>query len=208
MGNNKYVWEENNEILKRIVDEEQEELLSKKRARELFEKNLLEKIEIGTIGGLQEIHRYLFQDCYETAGMIRKHDISKGETIFCRAMYLNDNLKTVSRMSEDTFEQIMEKYVEMNMMHPFYEGNGRAMRIWLDQILVKNLKKCINWKNINRSEYMSAMKRSVVNTLELRFLLKENLTDKIQDRDVFMNGINQSYKYENMSKYDINSIEE
>ena len=208
MGNNKYVWEENNEILKRIVDEEQEELLSKKRARELFEKNLLEKIEIGTIGGLQEIHRYLFQDCYETAGMIRKHDISKGETIFCRIMYLNDNLKTVSRMSEDTFEQIIEKYVEMNMMHPFYEGNGRAMRIWLDQILIKNLKKCINWKNINRSEYMSAMKRSVVNTLELRFLLKENLTDKIQDRDVFMNGINQSYKYENMSKYDINSIEE
>ncbi len=208
MGNNKYVWEENNEILKRIVDEEQEELLSKKRARELFEKKLLEKIESGTIKGLQEIHRYLFQDCYETAGMIRKHDISKGETIFCRAMYLNDNLKTVSRMSEDTFEQIIEKYVEMNMMHPFYEGNGRAMRIWLDQILVKNLKKCINWKNINRSEYMSAMKRSIVNTLELRFLLKENLTDKIQDRDVFMNGINQSYKYENMAKYDINSIEE
>ena len=208
MGNNKYVWEENNEILKRIVDEEQEELLSKKRARELFEKNLLEKIEIGTIKGLQEIHRYLFQDCYETAGMIRKHDISKGETIFCRAMYLNDNLKTVSRMSEDTFEQIIEKYVEMNMMHPFYEGNGRAMRIWLDQILIKNLKKCINWKNINRSEYMSAMKRSIVNNLELRFLLKENLTDKIQDRDVFMNGINQSYKYENMAKYDINSIEE
>ena len=208
MGNNKYVWEENNEILKRIVDEEQEELLSKKRARELFEKNLLEKIEIGTIGGLQEIHRYLFQDCYEPAGMIRKHDISKGETIFCRIMYLNDNLKTVSRMSEDTFEQIIEKYVEMNMMHPFYEGNGRAMRIWLDQILIKNLKKCINWKNINRSEYMSAMKRSIVNNLELRFLLKENLTDKIQDRDVFMNGINQSYKYENMAKYDINSIEE
>ncbi len=208
MGNNKYVWEENNEILKRIVDEEQEELLSKKRARELFEKNLLEKIEIGTIEGLQEIHRYLFQDCYETAGMIRKHDISKGETIFCRIMYLNDNLKTVSRMSEDTFEQIIEKYVEMNMMHPFYEGNGRAMRIWLDQILIKNLKKCINWKNINRSEYMSAMKRSIVNNLELRFLLKENLTDKIQDRDVFMNGINQSYKYENMAKYDINSIEE
>ena len=208
MGNNKYVWEENNEILKRIVDEEQEELLSKKRARELFEKKLLEKIESGTIKGLQEIHRYLFQDCYETAGMIRKHDISKGETIFCRAMYLNDNLKTVSRMSEDTFEQIMEKYVEMNMMHPFYEGNGRTMRIWLDQILIKNLKKCINWKNINRSEYMSAMKRSIVNNLELRFLLKENLTDKIQDRDVFMNGINQSYKYENMAKYDINSIEE
>ena len=208
MGNNKYVWEENNEILKRIVDEEQEELLSKKRARELFEKNLLEKIEIGTIEGLQEIHRYLFQDCYETAGMIRKYDISKGETIFCRIMYLNDNLKTVSRMSEDTFEQIIEKYVEMNMMHPFYEGNGRAMRIWLDQILIKNLKKCINWKNINRSEYMSAMKRSIVNNLELRFLLKENLTDKIQDRDVFMNGINQSYKYENMAKYDINSIEE
>ena len=208
MGNNKYLWEENNEILKRIVDEEQEELLSKKRARELFEKNLLEKIEIGTIEGLQEIHRYLFQDCYETAGMIRKHDISKGETIFCRIMCLNDNLKTVSRMSEDTFEQIIEKYVETNMMHPFYEGNGRAMRIWLDQILIKNLKKCINWKNINRSEYMSAMKRSIVNNLELRFLLKENLTDKIQDRDVFMNGINQSYKYENMAKYDINSIEE
>ena len=208
MKNNEYEWEENDRILKRMVSEEQEELLSKKRARELFEKKLLEGMETGTIKGLQEIHRYLFQDCYETAGMIRNHDISKGETIFCRAMYLNDNLKTVSGMPEETFEQIIEKYVEMNMMHPFYEGNGRAMRIWLDQILIKKLKRCVNWKNINRNEYMAAMKRSVVNSLELRFLLKENLTDKIQDRDVFMNGINQSYKYENMTRYDINSLGE
>jgi filamentation induced by cAMP protein fic len=122
-------------------------------------------------------------------------------------MYLEDNLKTVSKMPENTFEEIIEKYVEMNIMHPFYEGNGRTTRIWLDQMLIKRLGMCVNWQNINRNDYLSAMKRSVVNDLELKFLLKENLIGDIENRDVFMNGINQSYEYENMRKYDVKELE-
>jgi len=123
-------------------------------------------------------------------------------------MYLEDNLKTVSKMPENNFEEIVEKYVEMNIMHPFYEGNGRATRIWLDQMLIKRLGMCIDWQKINRNYYLSAMKRSVVNDLELKFILKESLTSGIKDRDVFMNGINQSYEYENMGKYDVKELEE
>ena len=128
--------------------------------------------------------------------------------MFCRAMYLEDNLKTVSKMPENNFEEIVEKYVEMNIMHPFYEGNGRATRIWLDQMLIKRLGMCMDWQKINRNDYLSAMKRSVVNDLELKFILKESLTSGIKDRDVFMNGINQSYEYENMGKYDVKELEE
>ena len=128
--------------------------------------------------------------------------------MFCRVMYLEDNLKTVSKMPENNFEEIVEKYVEMNIMHPFYEGNGRATRIWLDQMLIKRLGMCMDWQKINRNDYLSAMKRSVVNDLELKFILKESLTSGIKDRDVFMNGINQSYEYENMGKYDVKELEE
>ena len=128
--------------------------------------------------------------------------------MFCRAMYLEDNLKTVSKMPENNFEEIVEKYVEMNIMHPFYEGNGRATRIWLDQMLIKRLGMCVDWQKINRNDYLSAMKRSVVNDLELKFLLKESLSSGIEDRDVFMNGIYQSYEYENMGKYDVKELEE
>ena len=202
----KYNWKESNSILKRLVTENEEELFSKKRYKELFEKKIIEKFEIGTFESLQKIHKYLFQDCYKTAGKIRTHDMSKGDMVFCRAMYLEDNLKTVSKMPENSFEEIVEKYVEMNIMHPFYEGNGRATRLWLDQILIRRLGMCVNWQNINKNEYLSAMKRSVVNNLELRILLKENLTKDISDRDVFFNGINQSYKYENMSKYDVREL--
>lgn len=205
--NNKYIWEnESDKILKRLVSVDEEEKVSKIRAKELFDKKILNNIEIGTFLGLSKIHKYLFQDCFETAGKIRKHDIRKGETMFCRAMYLEDNLKTVSKMKDNTFEEIVEKYVEMNIMHPFYEGNGRATRIWLNQLLIKRLRVCVNWENVNKNDYLSAMKRSLVNDLELKFLLKENLTDKILNRDLFMNGINQSYIYENMDKYDINKI--
>ena len=207
MTNSKYNWEnESDKILKRLVSQDEEEFLSKKRARELFDNGILKNIQAGTFEGLKEIHRYLFQECYGTAGKIRKHDIRKGDTVFCRAMYLEDNLKTVSKMPENTFEEIIEKYVEMNIMHPFYEGNGRATRIWLDQMLIKRLGMCVNWQKINRNNYLSAMKRSVVNDLELKFILKESLTSGIKDRDVFMNGINQSYKYENMGKYDVKDL--
>jgi filamentation induced by cAMP protein fic len=180
--------------------------LSKRRVRELFDNEILKNIQVGTFEGLKEIHRYLFQECYGSTGEVRKHDIRKGDTMFCRAMYLEDNLKTISKMPENNFEEIVEKYVEMNIMHPFYEGNGRATRIWLDQMLIRSLGMCVNWQNINRNDYLSAMKRSVVNDLELKFLLKENLTEDVESRDIFMKGINQSYEYENMRKYDVINI--
>ena len=207
MTNSKYNWKnESDKISKRLVPQDEEEFLSKRRARELFDNEILKNIQVGTFEGLKEIHRYLFQECYGSAGEVRKHDIRKGDTMFCRAMYLEDNLKTVSKMPENNFEEIVEKYVEMNIMHPFYEGNGRATRIWLDQMLIKRLGMCVDWQKINRNDYLSAMKRSVVNDLELKFLLKESLTSGIEDRDVFMNGINQSYEYENMGKYDVKDL--
>ena len=207
MKNSKYSWKnESDKILKRLVSQDEEEFLSKRRARELFDNEILKNIQVGTFEGLKEIHWYLFQQCYGTAGEVRKHDIRKGDTMFCRAMYLEDNLKTVSKMPENNFEEIVEKYVEMNIMHPFYEGNGRATRIWLDQMLIKRLGMCVDWQKINRNDYLSAMKRSVVNDLELKFLLKENLTKDVESRDIFMNGINQSYEYENMRKYDVINI--
>ena len=207
MTNSKYNWEnESEKISKRLVSQDEEEFLSKRRARELFDNEILKNIQVGTFEGLKEIHQYLFQECYGSAGEVRKHDIRKGDTMFCRAMYLEDNLKTVSKMPENNFEEIVEKYVEMNIMHPFYEGNGRATRIWLDQMLIKRLGMCVDWQKINRNDYLSAMKRSVVNDLELKFLLKESLTSDIEDRDVFMNGINQSYEYENMGKYDVKDL--
>ena len=209
MTNSKYNWEnESDKILKRLVSQDEEEFLSKRRARELFDNEILKNIQVGTFEGMKEIHRYLFQECYGSAGEVRKHDIRKGDTMFCRAMYLEDNLKTVSKMPENNFEEIVEKYVEMNIMHPFYEGNGRGTRIWLDQMLIKRLGMCVDWQKINRNDYLSAMKGSVVNDLELKFLLKESLTSGIEDRDVFMNGINQSYEYENMGKYDVKELEE
>ena len=206
---NKYNFTETDKtILKRLVDEKEEEYLSKKRAKDLFEKDILSKVDLGTFKSLQAIHKYLFQDCFETAGLVRKHDIRKGDTLFCKAMYLEDNLKTVSNMKEDTFEDIIEKYVEMNMMHPFYEGNGRATRIWLDFLLIKRLGKCVDWKNIDKEDYLSAMRRSVINSLELRTLLGDNLTDNINNRDLYISNINQSYSYENMTNYDANNLDE
>ena len=176
MTNSKYNWEnESDKILKRLVSQDEEEFLSKRRARELFDNEILKNIQVGTFEGMKEIHRYLFQECYGSAGEVRKHDIRKGDTMFCRAMYLEDNLKTVSKMPENNFEEIVEKYVEMNIMHPFYEGNGRATRIWLDQMLIKRLGMCVDWQKINGNDYLSAMKRSVVNDLELKFILKESL---------------------------------
>ena len=205
MTNSKYNLEnESDKILKRLVLQDDEEFLSKKRAKELFDNGILKNIQVGTFESLKEIHWYLFQECYGTAGKIREHDIRKGDTVFC---YFEDNLKTVSKMPENTFEEIIEKYVQMNIMHSFYEGNGRTTRIWLDQMLIKRLGMCVNWQNISRNDYLSAMKRSMVNDLELKFLLKENLTEDVESRDIFMNEINQSYEYENMRKYDVKELE-
>ena len=191
MTNRKYNWEnESDKISKKLVSQDEEEFLSKRRARELFDNEILKNIQVGTFEGLKEIHRYLFQECYGSAGEVRKHDIRKGDTMFCRAMYLENNLKTVSKMPENTFEEIIEKYVEMNIMYSFYEGNGRTTKIWLDQMLIKRLGMCANWQNISKNNYLSAMKRSVINDLELKMLLKENLTEDVESRDIFMNGIN------------------
>jgi len=170
--------------------------ISESRAKELFSNPQLDEFEIGTTKGLLDIHKYLFYDLYDFAGRIREKDISKGGFRFASYIYLTTILQEIDKMPETTFEEIIKKYVEMNIAHPFMDGNGRTMRIWLDLILKKNLKKCVDWANIDKSDYLNAMQRSPVNDLEIRELLRGALTDKINDRDVFMKGIEQSYYYE------------
>lgn len=174
---------------------------SKERAKELFGSKEIESFEIGTMKGLKQIHEYLFGGLYDFAGQIRVKDISKGGFRFASSIYLEESLKKIDKMPESTFEQIVAKYVEMNIAHPFMEGNGRSMRIWLDLILKKNLKQCIDWIKIDKANYLNAMQRSPVNDLEIRELLRVALTDKIDDREVFMKGIEQSYYYEEIDFY-------
>ncbi|MEX0995591.1 MAG: Fic/DOC family protein [Flavobacteriaceae bacterium] len=173
-------------------------------AFKLFESGDLNSIEVGTTKGLQQIHTYLFQSLYDFAGQIRTKNISKGGFRFANALYLKEILVKIEKMPETTFEQIIAKYVEMNIAHPFMEGNGRTMRIWLDMILKKRLKKVVNWQFVDKTLYLQAMERSPVNDLELRTLLKENLTDKIDDRELIFKGIEQSYYYEGYKKEDDN----
>ena len=175
--------------------------VSKQRAKKLFGSANLSSFEIGTMKGLQQIHEYLFGGLYDFAGKIRKLNISKDGFRFANALYLEDALRRIEKMSETTFEEIIEKYAEMNIAHPFMEGNGRSMRIWLDLILKKRLGKCIDWASINKSDYFEAMLRSHVKSLELQELLRRALTDKINDREVFMKGIEQSYYYEEPDHY-------
>lgn len=174
---------------------------SKERALNLFGSKEIENFEVGTFEGLKQIHRYLFNDLYDFAGDIRAKDISKNGFRFASSMYLEEILYKVEKMPEDTFKHIVSKYVEMNIAHPFMEGNGRSMRIWLDLILKKNLKQCIDWSLIDKGDYLNSMQRSPVNDLEIRELLRGALTDKINDRDVYMKGIEQSYYYEEEGFY-------
>ena len=183
-----------------------EELVSKKRAIELYDNGIINDFEIGTTSGLQQIHKYLFQDIFDFAGKIRNVDLSKGNFRFAPAIYLKDTLKTIDNLPENTFDEIIKKYVEMNVAHPFREGNGRATRIWLDQILKKELGKCVDWSKIKKEEYLSAMERSPINDLEIKTLLKSALTSKIDDREVYMKGIQSSYEYEEMDDYDVHNI--
>ena len=183
-----------------------EELVSKKRALELFSDNIIDNYEIGTTRGLQQIHKYLFQDVFDFAGRIRDVNLSKNNFRFAPAMYLKDTLRTIDAMPQATFDEIVKKYVEMNVAHPFREGNGRATRIWLDQILKKELGKCIDWSKIDKTEYLSAMERSPINDLEIKTLLQNALTDKISDREVYMRGIQSSYAYEDLDEYDIHKL--
>ena len=169
---------------------------SKSKAYALFDSSLLDTIEVGTVKGLQQIHGYLFGGLYDFAGQIRTVNIAKGSFKFAMARVLPETLKTIEQMPETTFEEIADKYVEMNVAHPFVEGNGRSARIWLDLILKKNLKLCVDWSLIDKKDYLAAMEKSVANGAQIKSLLQNALTDKINDREVFMKGIDYSYYYE------------
>ena len=169
---------------------------SKSKAYALFDSALLDTIEVGTVKGLQQIHGYLFGGLYDFAGQIRTLNIAKSGFQFAMARFLPETLKSIERMPESTFDEIADKYVEMNVAHPFMDGNGRSMRIWLDLMLKRNLKRCVDWSKINKTDYLSAMESSVTDSAQIKALLKSALTDKIDDREVFMKGVDYSYYYE------------
>ncbi len=185
-----------------------EEEITKRKALELFEKGLLETFEAGTFKGLADIHKYLFEDIYDFAGKVRDVNISKGSFRFVPALYLDAALKSISRMPQTTFDEIIKKYIEMNVAHPFREGNGRSSRIWLDCILKKELKKVIDWSKINKEDYFFAMERSPVRDVEIRLLLESALTDQIFDREVYMKGIDASYSYEGYNMFKIENLKD
>ncbi len=174
--------------------------ISLNKARNLFDSGDIAKCEVGTVKGLQQIHKYLFDGLYPFAGEIRTQNISKGNFRFANSLYLLEALAKIEKMPENSYEAIIAKYVEMNIAHPFMEGNGRSTRIWLDMILKKNLAQVVNWQNVDKDLYLQAMERSPINDLELRFLLKENLTNDTENRDVIFKGIEQSYYYEGYEK--------
>lgn len=184
----------------------EEERITKKKALKLFENNMLDNLEVGTFKGLAEIHRYLFEDIYEFAGKLRKENISKSNFRFASAMYLKEALEKIDKMPQTNFEEIIDKYVEMNIAHPFREGNGRSTRIWLDLILKKELGKVVDWSLVNKEDYLLAMERSPIKDTEIKLLLESALTDKIDDREVYMKGIDASYNYEGYSVYKTESL--
>ena len=185
---------------------EAEEKISKEKAALLFDTRLIDTFEVGTFKGLSDIHRYLFEDIYDFAGKIRTENIAKGAFRFASVMYLEEALEKNSNMPQSTFEEIIEKYVEMNVAHPFREGNGRSARIWLDAILKKEINKVVDWSKANKQDYLFAMERSPVRDTEIKVLLKRALTDKIDDRDVYMKGIDVSYHYEGYNVYRIREL--
>jgi cell filamentation protein len=178
-----------------------EEKISKKKALELFDAGLLDTFPVGSFEGLALIHRYLFEEIYDFAGKIRDVNIAKGNFRFAPVIYLKAALDNVEKMPQSTFDEIIEKYVEMNIAHPFREGNGRSTRIWLDGILKKELKMVIDWSKVGKEDYLLAMERSPIKDVEIKVLLKAALTDKINDREVYMKGIDASYNYEGYNVY-------
>lgn len=185
----------------------EEERLSKMRARELFEEGILNELTAGSVKSLFEIHRYLFQDIYPFAGKIRTVNISKGGFRFAPIMYLELSLNTIEKMPQTSFDEIIEKYVEMNAAHPFREGNGRAMRIWLDLILKTELGQVIDWSRVDKEDYLLAMERSPIRSIEIKHVFKNALTTAIDDQEVFMKGIDASYYYEGYSVYKTEDLE-
>ena len=178
-----------------------EEKISKKKARQLFESGDIHNVKIGTFEGLAYIHSYLFGEIYDFAGKMREVNIAKGNFRFVPLMYLEQSLKHIDAMAQSHFDEIIEKYVEMNIAHPFREGNGRVTRIWLDLILKKEIRKVIDWNVVDKEDYLSAMERSPVKDVEIKMLLKGALTDQIDDRNLFMKGIDVSYFYEGYSEF-------
>lgn len=183
-----------------------EEKISKTKALELFETGLLDTFEVGTFEGLAQIHQYLFDEVYDFAGKMRTVNIAKGGFRFAPLMYLEAALANITKMPQSTFDEIIEKYVEMNVAHPFREGNGRSTRIWLDAILKKELIMVVDWSKVDKEDYLLAMERSPVKDLEIKFLLKAALTDKINDREVYMKGIDASYYYEGYNVFKTEDI--
>lgn len=179
----------------------EEERISKARALELFEKGLLDTFEVGTFQGLAQIHQYLFGEIYDFAGQVRTVNIAKGNFRFAPVLYLQAALENIGRMPQSTFDEIIAKYVEMNVAHPFREGNGRSTRLWLDAILKKELRQVIDWSRVDKEDYLLAMERSPVRDLEIKTLLKAALTDQIHDREVYMKGVDVSYQYEGYNVY-------
>ena len=183
-----------------------EEKISKQKAKLLFDSGDIDKVQVGTFAGLSFIHLYLFGEIYDFAGKVRDVNIAKGNFRFAPVMYLESSLKHIDSMPQASVDQIIEKYVEMNIAHPFREGNGRATRIWLDLILKKEQGFVVNWNQVNKEEYLSAMERSVVKDVEIKVLLKDALTDKIQERSLFMQGIDVSYHYEGYNQFKTDEV--
>ncbi len=185
-----------------------EEKISKTKAIKLYESNIIEDFEVGKFSGLAKIHEFLFEELYGFAGKVRTVNIAKGNFRFAPVIYLDTALKHIDDMPQSTFDEIIEKYVEMNVVHPFREGNGRSTRIWLDLILKKELKLVVDWNRVDKEDYLLAMERSPIRDVEIKILLKNALTDQIDDREVFMKGIDVSYYYEGYNTYKAEELQD
>ncbi|WP_423364712.1 protein adenylyltransferase Fic [Mycoplasma sp. P36-A1] len=179
----------------------QEERISKLKAKQLYDTNLINELEVGTFQGLSNIHKYLFEDIYDFAGKLRDVNIAKDNFQFAPRMYLKSSLQYIDELPQSTFDEIIDKYVEMNIAHPFREGNGRAMRIWLDLILKKEINKVVDWSKVEKEDYLLAMQRSPIKTIEIKHVLSNALTSKINDRSIYLKGIDYSYYYEGFTEY-------
>jgi len=186
----------------------EEEKISKKKALELFESGMLDELDAGTFAALAEIHRYLFDEIYDFAGKVRSVNLAKGNFRFAPLMYLRAALENIDKMPQSTFDEIIEKYVEMNIAHPFREGNGRSARIWLDQILKKELRQVIDWSRVYKEDYLLAMERSPIRDIEIKHVLKVALTSEIHDRDIYMKGIDTSYYYEGYTTFKMEELKD